>query len=256
MTDPSGFGSGSRLTFNSPLSDARADRLVADLAAQRPETVTDFGCGWGELLLRILQAAPQARGTGVDVHGPDVQRARRAAVERGLEHRATFVEAPAAEHLRPVDLVISSGAYQAFGTIPDALKAIRPIVNPGGRLLFGCEVWERTPTSEELAAMWPGTTIEDCLFLPDLVDHAVASGFRPLEIGMATRDEWDRFESGFAAGAEEWLLANSDHDEAEAVRARLDAHRTIWLRGSRQVMGYAYLTLGPDPRTDDGPGGG
>lgn len=249
MTDPSGFGSGSRLTFNSPLSDERADRLVADLVAHRPETVTDFGCGWGELLLRVLQAAPQAHGTGVDLHGPDVQRARGNAIERGLEHRATFVEGQAAEHLRPADLVINSGAYQAFGTIPDALKAIRPIVNPGGRLLFACEMWERTPTAEELDAMWPGTTIEDCLLLPDLVDHAVAAGFRPLGIETATRGEWDRFESGFAAGSEEWLLANSDHDEAEAVRARLDKHRTIWLRGSRQVMGYAYLTLGVPTRT-------
>jgi len=249
MTDPSGFGSGSRLTFNSPLSDDRADRLVAELAAQRPATVTDFGCGWGELLLRVLQAAPQARGVGVDLHGPDVERARGIAAERGLSERVTFVEGQAGEHLRPVDLAISSGAYQAFGSIPDAIKAIRPIVNPGGRLLFACEVWERSPTAEELAAMWPGTTIEDCLFLPELVDHAVAAGFRPLSIETATRDEWDRFESGFAAGSEEWLLANGDHEEADAVRAKLDAHRAIWLRGSRQVMGYAYLTLGVPGRS-------
>jgi hypothetical protein len=92
--------------------------------------------------------------------------------------------------------------------------------------------------------MWPGITIEDCLYLPDLVDQAVAAGFRPLGIEMATRDEWDRFESGYAAGAEEWLLAHGDHQEAGAVRARLDEHLAIWLRGSREVMGYAYLTLG------------
>jgi hypothetical protein len=147
-----------------------------------------------------------------------VERARRIAAERGLDHRATFFEGQATEHLRPVDLVISSGAYQAFETIPDALEAIRPIVNPGGRLLFACEVWERTPTAEELASMWPGITIEHCLYLPGLVDQAVAAGFRPLGIEMATRGEWDRFESGYAAGAEEWLLANSNHDEAEAVR--------------------------------------
>ena len=115
MTDPSGFGSGSHLTFNSPLSEDRADRLVADLAAWNPATVADFGCGWGELLLRVLQAVPQARGTGVDLHGPDVERARGIAVERGLTERVEFVEGPAGEHLRPVDLVISSGAYQAFG---------------------------------------------------------------------------------------------------------------------------------------------
>ena len=45
-------------------------------------------------------------------------------------------------------------------------------------------------------------------------------------------------------GAEEWLLANGDHPEAEQVRAKLDRHRSIWLRGHRDVMGFAYLTLG------------
>jgi precorrin-6B methylase 2 len=244
MTNPSGFGSGSRLTFNSPLSDERADRLATELASHEPVTVIDFGCGWGELLLRVLEAAPQARGIGVEVHGADVERARGNAAERGLAHRVTFFEGEAKEHLSAADLVINSGAYQAFGSIPDALQAIRPLVNPGGRLLFACEIWERTPSADELASMWPGTAIDTCLYLPDLVDQAVAAGFRPLGVEISTRGEWDRFESGFAAGSEEWLLANSDHDEADTVRARLDAHRTIWLRGSREAIGYAYLTLG------------
>jgi hypothetical protein len=28
------------------------------------------------------------------------------------------------------------------------------------------------------------------------------------------------------------------------VRERLDRHRLFWLRGHRDVMGFAYLTLG------------
>jgi cyclopropane fatty-acyl-phospholipid synthase-like methyltransferase len=244
MTNPPGFGSGSRLTFMSPLSDEHADRLAAELAASGPATVLDIGCGWGELLLRVLAAAPQARGVGLEEFGPDVERARGNAVERGLADRVTFIEGNAKDHLSPADLVISSGAYQVFGSIPDALRAIRPLVNPGGRLLFACEIWERTPTAEELAEMWPGTTVETCLYLPDLADEAVAAGFRPLNIEMSTRGEWDWFEAGFAASSEEWLLANGDHEAADALRARLDAHRTRWLRGSRETMGYAYLLLG------------
>ncbi|MFD0568053.1 SAM-dependent methyltransferase [Kitasatospora gansuensis] len=255
MTNPSGFGAARRLTFHVPLSTTRADRLVAELAS-RKASVTDFGCGWGELLLRVLDAAPQAHGIGVELHGPDVERARGNAAGRGLAHRATFVEGDAREHLSPADLVISSGAYQAFGSIPDALQALRPLVNPGGRLLFSCEIWERTPTAEELTNLWPGSTVDTCLHLPDLVDQAVAAGFRPLGIETSTRGEWDSFESGFAADAEEWLLANSNHPEADAERARLDAHRTTWLRGSREVVGFAFLTLGvptDTPRTAERP---
>ena len=244
MTDPSGFGSGSRLAFHGPLSAARADRLAAELAARGPETVADYGCGWGELLLRVLAAAPGARGMGVDVRGPDIARARANAGQRGLAGRATFIEGTAADHAGAADVVLNSGAYQAFGSIPEALKALRRLVNPGGRLLFGAEIWERTPNGRQLAAMWPGTTLETCLYLPDVVDAAVAAGFRPLRIEAATREEWDEFESGLATGAEEWLLGNPDHPEAGQVRDLLDTHLSIWLRGHRDVMGFAYLTLG------------
>jgi hypothetical protein len=142
------------------------------------------------------------------------------------------------------DVVISCGAYQAFGTVPEALQVLRALVKPGGLLLFGAEIWDRAPTEQQLAAMWPGISTGDCLYLPDLVDAAVAAGFRPLLVQTATRGEWEEFESGVAAGAEEWLLANRDHPEAEQVRERLDSNRSSWLRGHRDVMGFAYLTLG------------
>ena len=157
-------------------------------------------------------------------------------VDRVREHRA--------EHRERADVVISLGAYQAFGAVPDALRALHELVNPGGRLLFGAEFWERPPTPERLADMWPGITADDCTDLAGLADAAAAGGFRPLRIETATRGEWEEFESGLAAEREEWLLANPGHAEAAAVRDQLDRQRSIWLRGHRGVMGFAYLTLG------------
>jgi len=244
VTDPSGYGSGARLTFHGPLSAARADRLAAELAATGPQTVVDYGCGWGELLLRVLEAAPGAHGVGIDIGGADIARGRDNATKRGLSGRVAFIEGSATDHASMADVVISCGAYQAFGTVPEALQVLRTLVKPGGMLLFGAEIWDRAPTEQQLAAMWPGISADDCLYLPDLVDAAVAAGFRPLRVQTATRGEWEEFESGVAAGAEEWLLANRDHPEAEQVRERLDSNRSIWLRGHRDVMGFAYLTLG------------
>lgn len=140
--------------------------------------------------------------------------------------------------------MISIGAYQAFGTIPEALAELRKLVRPGGRLLFGAEFWERPPTEAELGQMWPGIDANACLYLADLVDAAVTAGFRPLRIGTATGDEWAEFESGLAADIEEWLLDHPDHPEAAGLRNKLDAQRSIWLRGHRGVMGFPYLTLG------------
>jgi SAM-dependent methyltransferase len=244
MTDVPPPGSGARLHFMGPLSTGRADRLAADLASGRPSTVTDLGCGWGELLLRVVAAAPGAAGAGVDTGSRDIARARANADARGLAHRVTFVEAPAAGHRDRADVVISVGAYQAFGSVADALGALHDLVNPGGRLLFGAEFWERPPTPERLANMWPGITADDCTDLAGLADAAVTAGFGPLRVETATRDEWDEFESGLAAEREEWLLAHPDHPAAGTVRGELDRQRSIWLRGHRGVMGFAYLTLG------------
>jgi cyclopropane fatty-acyl-phospholipid synthase-like methyltransferase len=259
VTDPSDLGSGSHLTFHGPLSAERADRLATELATRGlsaclstaadgahrgPATVVDYGCGWGELLLRVLSSAPEAHGVGIDVHAPDIARATENASKRGFADRVAFIEGSATEHTTMADVVISCGAYQAFGTVPEALGALRALVNPGGRLLFGAEFWDRTPTERELANMWPGMTLDECLHLPDLVDAAINAGFRPLRIETATRGEWEEFESGYAAGTEEWLLSNADHAEAAQVRARLDEHRSMWLRGYRDVLGFAYLTLG------------
>jgi SAM-dependent methyltransferase len=243
VTDPAGLSTYARLTFHGPLSAERADRLAAELAAGGPRTVADYGCGWGELLLRLLAAAPEAHGIGVDLRGPDIARGRDNAASRGLAGRVTFIEGSAAEHAAPADIVLSCGAYHAFGTIPEALRELHPLVNPGGRLLFGAEIWEREPTRAQLAAMWPGTSAGDCLLLPDLVDATVSAGFRPLLIQTATRGEWEDFESGIAAGAEEWLLAHPGHPEAEQVREKVDRNRSIWLRGHRDVLGFAYLIL-------------
>jgi SAM-dependent methyltransferase len=245
MTVEEIVGPATHMVFHSPMTEERANRIAADLAATEPATVADYACGWGELLLRILALAPSARGFGVDLSERDLARGRSNAAARGLGDRAEFVQGRADEHLRPADVVISSGAWQAFGkTVPQALEALRPLVNPGGRLFFGVEHWETVPPPERMAEMWPGTTAERYELLPDVVDHTVAAGFRPLRIESSTRSEWDDYESLETRDSEEWLLANPDHPDAAAVRDRLDSKRGIWLRGHRDYFGFAMLTLG------------
>jgi precorrin-6B methylase 2 len=244
MTDTVVLGTGACLDFMAPLSAERGNRLAADLAALKPSTVVDLGCGWGELLLRILATCPNANGVGVDTHSPDLARGRANAATRSLADRVTFIEGPAAKYLRPADILINLGAHQALGGVTEALRALHDTVNPGGHVLFGAEFWEHPPTAGQLANMWPGISADDCSDLAGLVDQAVAAGFRPLRIDTATPGEWEEFESGLAADTEAWLLTHPDHPEADEVRTKLDTQRGIWLRGHRNVMGFAYLTLG------------
>jgi len=155
-----------RLTFHGPLSAARADAVVRRLTANRPRTVLDIGCGWGELLLRILAAVPDATGTGVDVNAEDLARARRGAEERGLAHRVEFAEESALGTRRgPADLVLCLGATQALSqaepATAEALRELRRLVSDDGRVLVGEGFWERPPTEAELSGMWPGAGAGD-----------------------------------------------------------------------------------------------
>jgi len=231
------------LDFNAPMSGALADSLASALARTAPRAVLDIGCGWGELLLRVLAAAPDARGVGVDRDVPLLERGRANAVARDLDARVEFRDAV----LEPgtiagTDVVICIGADHVYGTQEEALRSLAAHVEPGGRLLFGTGFWERPPTVDEAAGL--GATPDDFGSLPDLVDLALACGFRLLDLRTATRREWEEFELGYLADWEEWLMQWPDDPAAAGIRAQADAHRNGYLRGYRDVLGFAYLTLG------------
>ncbi|MEU7720238.1 SAM-dependent methyltransferase [Streptomyces tibetensis] len=235
-----------RLTFHGPLSEPRADALVQRLTRHHPATILDIGCGSGELMLRILAAAPEGTGTGVDLDTDDLERGRKAAEERGLASRVRFVEESATGTARgPADLVLCVGSSQALGErLPEALAELRRLVTDHGRVLLGEGFWERTPTSDELSRMWPDAAATDHPDLATLIGMTVDAGFRPEWTETASLDEWEEFESGYLADTEVWLAEHPRHPLAEETRQRLDRHRARWLT-YRGILGLAYLTLVP-----------
>jgi len=241
-----------RLTFHGPLSEARAARLVDRLTRNGPRTVLDIGCGWGELMLRLLAAVPDATGLGLDTDEGDLARGRDNARARGLGDRVTFIQESAVATTRgPADLVLCVGSSHALtevqppGHTAAALGELRRLVTPGGRVLLAEGFWHRTPTEAELAGMWPGTSAGEFGDLAGLAGLAVGAGFRPAWIETATLEEWEDFESGYQCDEEEWLAAHADHPEAGRIREQVDRHRSFWLRGYYGLLGQAYLTLVP-----------
>ena len=224
--------------------------MIERLAAEQPADVLDIGCGWGELLLRVLENAPDAKGIGIDINAEDLARGRALAEERGLDDRVLFVEESALGTDRgPVDAILCLGSSQALCDPEQphdpaaALRELRRLLRPGGRVVLGEGFWERTPTDEELAGMWPGTQADEHLSLGALVDLAIEAGFRPARIETASTEEWEEFESGYRYDTEVWLAANPDHPLAAETRERVDRQRSHWLNGYRRVLGMAYLTL-------------
>ncbi|MFD7713752.1 SAM-dependent methyltransferase [Streptomyces sp. NPDC059785] len=245
-----------RLTYHGPLCEERAAGMIRRLTGRAdpaaPLTVLDIGCGWGEFMLRLLEAAPGATGTGVDVNGDDLARGRANAEARGLAGRVRFLQESAVDTAQdPADIVLCLGASHALSDArpPEhttaALRALRRLVKPGGSVLLGEGFWQRPPTPRELSAMWPEASAGEFHDLCGLVDLAVDAGFRPAWTETANDDEWEHFESAYQADVEEWLAAHPGHPRAAQTRERADRHRRTWLRGYRGVMGLAYVTLVP-----------
>jgi hypothetical protein len=245
------------MTFLSPLSEERAARLVRWLSDGLVEggVVVDAGCGWGELLVRVVEAAPLARGIGVDLEQGRIDEARRRADLRRVGARTTFTAGDAATMpgVPPdVDAVIAIGASQVWGTAPSegdgpldyaaALDALRSAVRRGGRVLYGEAIWSRPPTPEATAPL--SGRDDELVSLADLVDLCGRHGFAVVGVHETTLDEWDEFETGFTAGWARWLADHHpDHPDAPEVRDRLASQQEGYFRGYRGVLGLVYLEL-------------
>jgi len=234
------------LDFNAPMSAAHVRELITTLRPLPGASIVDLGCGWAELLLRILEDEPTAHGVGVDDDAAAIARARANAETRGVHDRLQLQCADATGWSDTTDVAIVIGASHAWGGTRETLSAVRPLLRPGGRLLLGEGIWEQPPTPPALAAL--DAQPDDFTTLGGLVDLCLQCGYRLLALSIATLNEWDHFESRYCAGRERWLLQHPDAPNATDVRTEIDTHRNGWLHGYRGILGFAYLTLAVDTR--------
>lgn len=232
-----------RMRWNTPLSGEHAALLLDRLEIPPGASITDLGCGWGELLIRAVAAGkPQrdqpCRGVGVDTDVALLERGRELAAARGLEGRIEFVCQDATSWVEPASRVICVGATHAFGGLRATLDALAAVMLPGGRLLFGDGCWERPPTAAAAAMFGPSVQP-----LAGVLGTAGAAGWRVLHLSTADQREWDDFESTWKAGRQEWLAANQDDPRAPAVSKELDEQLKEYVSAYRGVLGFCYLIL-------------
>lgn len=117
--------------------------LAAEVRAADPVRVLDVGCGDGSLLRHLLDLAPRAHGTGVEVDAGTASRARSALAAAGLAERATVAHGDVRDLLRsgaldgPVGLVLLANVlyYVPPGERAGLLSLLAGLLAPGGRLV-------------------------------------------------------------------------------------------------------------------------
>lgn len=237
--------------FMTALSEDRAGRLVEFISSGLRGTVVDIGCGWAELLMRVIAAAPQCRGLGVDLDADMIEHGRHLAEQRGLTDRITLTAGDAQTSLPDVaEAVICIGASQVWNPPSEqnlpmnyarALTSIRAYVTRRARVVYGEAIWSAPPTPEAVAPL--GGRFDELVSFSELIEIAVESGFMPVAFHEASAQEWDEFESGYSACYATWLAEHApDHPDGHEVRAMARRQRDA-NRGYRGTIGMAFLQL-------------
>jgi len=236
------------LLWNAPVSEVKMQRMLDAMQPLRGMPVVDFGCGCGEVLIRLCQQYG-VQATGVDSSSQHIAEARRRATVSGASDQLQFVVAAAATHPAPpgsLGAVLCMGATHVFGLGPDAVRnsieAMSAMLAPGGQMLVA-DGYMKQPTPEGYKA-FIGDSIPDDLTHAAIVAMGEQSGLTPLGAWTSTTDEWDEFEWGYQRIVERKAAAG----DAWAVE-RLDSRRqwmTAYLKWGRNTLGYGtYLFQKP-----------
>jgi cyclopropane fatty-acyl-phospholipid synthase-like methyltransferase len=174
-----------------------AERLCPDLPPG--SRVADFGCGVGASALVLAQSLPKARVLALDSHAPFIARLETAANARGLgEHISAvvgdMVDPPSLDGVMGgFDLIWSESAIYSIGRT-NAFTYWRPLLRPGGWLVFSDTVWQCEPTkrSNETSAFW-AKEYPDIATADAVVDELTAAGFNPLDPVLSGRKPWSNY---------------------------------------------------------------
>lgn len=216
------------LAFANPISEPAVDAAIGALALPPEPCVLDTGCGAGEILLRVVQRYPGARGLGVDLDPDAIAEARHRAA--GLPARFEIRDAATVEG--SFDAVISVGSSHALGGFPAVLEALRAL---GHTALYGEGFWQRAPSEEFLAALG-GATADELSDLDGLRAAVTKAGFDIAHEGLASEDDWARYEETLAANA-----ARHNTPDTLAYARRIRRRRA--LPEGTGTLGFALFVL-------------
>ena len=173
------------------------ERLRSDLPSE--SRVADFGCGVGSSALVLAQCLPQAHVLALDAHAPFIARLESTAKSHGLGKR---ISAVVGDMMEPpplggvtggFDLIWSESSIYSIGRTK-AFSCWRPLLKPGGWLVFSDIVWQCEPIarSDKASAFWareyPDITTADAV-----VDELIAAGYNPLDPVLSGRESWSNY---------------------------------------------------------------
>ncbi|MBP2413981.1 precorrin-6B methylase 2 [Arthrobacter stackebrandtii] len=170
---------GNRPWFEKRLGPALASAPAIHEVLSRPGArITDLGAGCGWSTLALARAYPGAAVVGIDIDGPSIEWAREHARRSGLEGRATFRIADAADPVAPAsqDAVFIFEALHDMPFPVQVLASVRAMVKPDGVVVVMDEAVADAfaPDADELERLMYAYSLFICL--PDSLSTPGSAG--------------------------------------------------------------------------------
>lgn len=230
--------------IHNPFTAEKLATLGAVLRLKPGTRILDLGSGSGEMLCTWARDYG-ITGVGVDMSRLFSEQAKRRARELGVTERVTFIHGDATGYVSKdkIDVAACVGATWIGGGVAGTIDLLAKSLCDGGMILIGEPYWLRVPPTEDVARGCCANAVSDFLTLPELLASFGDLGYDVVEMVLADREGWDRYEAAKWLTMRRWLEANPGDDFAEEVRARLTLEPTRYATYTRNSLGWGVFAL-------------
>jgi len=230
--------------IHNPLTPAKLSALGAALRLEPGTRALDLGSGSGEMLCTWARDYG-ITGVGVDMSQLFTGQAKRRAEELGVSDQVAFIHGDAAGYVaeEKAGLAVCLGATWIGGGVAGCIELLAKSLSPGGIILIGEPYWLRLPPTEDVAQGCLAHSISDFLTLPELLGSFGDLGYDVVEMVLADREGWDRYEAAKWLTMRRWLKENPDDDLADEVRAKLTSEPKRYAAFTREYVGWGAFAL-------------
>jgi SAM-dependent methyltransferase len=184
-------------------------------------------------------------GTGIDMSRLFTEQAKQRAAELGVADRVAFIHGDAAGHVADEKAGVAAciGATWIGGGVAGTIALLAKSLRHGGIILVGEPYWLQRPPTEDVARGCLARSISDFLTLPELVASFGKLGYDVVEMVLADKDSWDRYEAAKWLTLRRWLDANPGDDFAKEVRTQLTSEPERYATYTREYLGWGVFAL-------------
>ena len=181
-------------------------------------------------------------GLGIDMSPLFTAQAKQRAAALGVSDRVTFLHSDAAGYVaeRQYDVAACIGATWIAGGVAGTVAQLARSLKRRYATYRGTR-WRKVPATEEQARACGVSAVADLLPLPALVATFGELGYDIVEMVLADREGWDRYEAAKWLTMRRWLQANPDDEFAAEVRAELNAAPLRHVTYTREYFGWGVL---------------